>query len=516
MAEAAPQNRFQRFIERLITRPAPAPAAARDTSFTASPGSIQGRPSFDLGGLNALGPWSHIPVPSNFPLYERLKESVPLIDAAIVHITELVGTPCIEAEDDVKQEIDDWLWQRLRVNQVQVGLGNFISTWLDDMLTYGRSHAEIVLTNRRDDIYGLFELHPGTIAFKQTGDGYTVDTVQLGRPQPLIFPAWKIMNAVNRVRTDDPNGTSLMWGLSIVAECYVAMVRSQQGLYTRFGDPSYHVNVEPPDGLNDPNGAIMGRLIGTTRTSFMDAIAARKNGTTKDFFSGGKVTVSVIGAAGEELQFSQSAVEIVDQIVAKTGLPPMIFGLSRATTERMSTVQSSLLAEMVDRLQQTIEPEIRRLITLRQALRGDTRDWNLKWDSANLQDRLQDAQADMQEEQAQTEKWTNWNTLWKTGLVNTFQVAREFVPELSELSDEEIATILKAAQEKADRLLPDITPTADPAPLPGLPGFKPGQGNGGQPGMNQGAGNNRAPQAQRSLSYSSHWDEPPTNGNGHR
>jgi hypothetical protein len=383
------------------------------------------------------------------------------------------------------------------------------------MLTYGRAHAEIVLTNRRDDIYGLFELHPGTIAFKQTGDGYTVDTVQLGRPQPLIFPAWKIMNAVNRVRTDDPNGTSLMWGLSIVAECYVAMVRSQQGLYTRFGDPSYHVNVEPPDGLNDPNGAIMGRLIGTTRTSFMDAIAARKNGTTKDFFSGGKVTVSVIGAAGEELQFSQSAVEIVDQIVAKTGLPPMIFGLSRATTERMSTVQSSLLAEMVDRLQQTIEPEIRRLITLRQALRGDTRDWNLKWDSANLQDRLQDAQADMQEEQAQTEKWTNWNTLWKTGLQAPLRWRASSFPSWK-LSDEEIATILKAGQEKADRLLPDITPTADPAPLPGLPGFKPGQGNGGQPGMNQGAGNNRAPQAQRSLSYSSHWDEPPTNGNGHR
>jgi hypothetical protein len=293
------------------------------------------------------------------------------------------------------------------------------------------------------------------------------------------------------------------------------MVRSQQGLYTRFGDPSYHVNVEPRDGLNDPNGAIMGRLIGTTRTSFMDAIAARKNGTTKDFFSGGKVTVSVIGAAGEELQFTQSLQSISEAILGKTGLPAMLVGLPGPTTERMSTVQSSLLGEMVDRLQGVIEPEIRRLIKLRQALRGDTRAWDLKWDSANLQDRLQDAQADMQEEQAQTEKWQNWNTLWKTGFRSTFEVAREFVPELEDKSDEEIAAILKAAQEKAERLLPDITPNADPAPLPGLPGFKPGQGNGGQPGMNQGPNGNRAPQTQRSLSYSSHWDEP-TNGNGHR
>jgi len=496
---------FQRFLQKLTRPSAPLPAAARPSSPAPDPGPILSRPSYDLGGLNSyLGAYQHVPVIQNYALYERLKEAVPLIDAAIVHITELVGTPCIEAEDDVKADIDDWLWQRLRVNQVQVGLGNFVSTWLDDMLTYGRSHAEIVLTNDRRDVYGLFELHPGTIAFSPSDDGYTLRTVQLGRQQPLIFPEWKILNAVHRVRTDDANGTSLLWGLPLVAECYTAMVKSQQGLWTRFGEPTFHINWEPPDTFNDPSGAQTQAIMAPIKAQMEQAMRNRAQGKVSNVYSTGLVKLEVVGAAGEELEFSASLQSIAEQIMVKTGLPPMLLGLPWSSTERQSTVQSSLLGEMVDRIQCALTPEITRLISLRQALVGDGRPWSLAWDSANLQDRMQDAQADTQEQEAFAKKWENWNDLWRAGMKSVFDVVREFCPEHADRTDAEI---------KAK--LPDLVMEAPAAPIPSPGGGGFGQGAGANPGMDQGQNNNRAPSTQRSLSYSSRWDESNGNGNGH-
>jgi hypothetical protein len=502
MANVAQQSPFSRFVSRLIARPsARLPAAARDTSLTGSPGPIIGRESWNLGGTQLFGPYTHVPVTANFPLYEKLQEAVPLIDAAIVHTIEAIGTPCVEAEKEVKADIDAWL-RNLTVNRVQTGVGPFLETWIGNMLTYGRSHTEIVLTNARDDIYSLTQLHPSTIAFSAARDGYTLDTVQYGGQTPIVFPAWKVLNAVNRVRGDDPNGTSLLWGLSIVAECYIAMVRGQQGLYTRFGDPSHHVNWEPPDNFNDPSGAQSDAIMARMRAQFDSSQASRRDGKVKDYFTSGKVTVSIIGAAGEELQFSQSGQSIMEQIVAKTGLPPMIFGLNWATTERMSTVQSGLLSEMVDRYQGILSPPLTRLITLRQQLRGGDTNFSLKWEGANLQDRMMDAQADEQEEKAKAAAWENDLKLVRQGMLTPIEWLRRNRPDLARLDDEELQAYL-----------PDFDPNPpEPAALPAF-GGPANQSNGGQPGRNQGQNNNRPPSTQRSLTYAALWNE--ENGNGH-
>src|SRR6266536_5228121 len=130
MANVAQKTPFSRFVSRLIARPsARLPAAARDTSFSGSPGPVIGRESWNLGGLTSiLGPYSHVPVSANFPLYEQLQEAVPLIDAAIVHTIEAIGTPCVESEKEVKADIDAWL-RGLTVNRVQTGVGPFLETW---------------------------------------------------------------------------------------------------------------------------------------------------------------------------------------------------------------------------------------------------------------------------------------------------------------------------------------------------------------------------------------------------
>lgn len=479
------------------------PVAARAIEPISTPGTVVGRPSWDLGGMNQLmGPYSHVPVTANFPLYERMQEAVPIIDASIMRITELIGTPCVEAEDDTKDEINEWL-SNLRVNQVQTGLNSFLPTFVGNMLTYGRSHAEIVLNNRRDDIDSLWNLHPGTIAFSLAEDGYTTNTVQLGRIQPLVFPSWKIMNAVNRVRGDDPNGTSLLWGMPLVAECYTAMVRSQQQLWTRFGTPTYVVTWEPPPDFQDTQGEKSRAILGDMRTQFSSAMQARASGNIKDVFLSGKVTVSVVGAAGEELEFSTSAQNILEALLGKTGLPTFLVALPGPTTERMSTVQSSVLGELVDQYQCVLTPPLTRMIRLRQQLKGGDTEFKLGWEGATLQDKMQDAQADLAEEEAKAAAWENNIKLRKQGMLTPVEWLKRSRPDLAEMDEEELK-----------KRLPEFDPNPPEPELPPGGGMPFGQGNGANPGRNQGPNNNRAPQAQgKSLSYHDDWT-PATNGNG--
>jgi len=211
------------------------------------------------------------------------------------------------------------------------------------------------------------------------------------------------------------------------------------------------------------------------------------------------VKVEVIGAAGEELNFTQSAQSMCEQIVAKTGLPPLIFGLPWSTTERMSSVQSGLLAEMVDRYQAVLTPPLTRLITLRQQLAGKPTDFKLTWDGANLMDRLQDAQADEQEETARAAAWENDLKLRKQGMLTPIEWVKRCRPDLADLDEANLMA-------KLPEFDPDPPEEAPPMPFGGPQNVP----NNRQPGNGRGPGNNRPPAVARSLTYDEGW----TNGNG--
>ncbi len=61
---------------------------------------------------------------------------------------------------------------------------------------------------------------------------------------------------------------------------------------------------------------------------------SRKNAEIRDFFStasaDGDVRVTIIGAEGEVMEFETPARALLEQVVSKTHLPPMLFGLARS------------------------------------------------------------------------------------------------------------------------------------------------------------------------------------------
>ena len=126
-----------------------------------------------------------------------------------------------------------------------------------------------------------------------------------------------------------------------------------------------------------------------------------KNGTVRDFVAVGDVEIKVIGGEAPILDSQVPVRQILEQLVAKTGLPPFLLGLSWSTTERMSTQQADLLTSELWALRRAVEPAMGRICRMFLALEGLDDRVKIEWDDISLQDITQEAQADLYRAQAE-------------------------------------------------------------------------------------------------------------------
>ena len=126
-----------------------------------------------------------------------------------------------------------------------------------------------------------------------------------------------------------------------------------------------------------------------------------KNGTVRDFVAVGDVQIRVIGGEAPILDSEVPVRQILEQLVAKTGLPPFLLGLSWSTTERMSTQQADLLTSELWALRRTVEPAMRKICKTFLALEGLDDRVEILWDDISLQDITQQAQAELYRAQAE-------------------------------------------------------------------------------------------------------------------
>ena len=103
----------------------------------------------------------------------------------------------------------------------------------------------------------------------------------------------------------------------------------------------------------------------------------------------------VIGADGPVLDAAVPVRQLLEQLVAKTGLPPFLLGLSWSSTERMSAQQADLLTSELWALRRAVEPVLLRICTLWLRLHGCGCAPEIVWDDISLQDLVEEAQADL-------------------------------------------------------------------------------------------------------------------------
>ena len=73
----------------------------------------------------------------------------------------------------------------------------------------------------------------------------------------------------------------------------------------------------------------------------------------------GDVKASVIGADNQILDSEIPVRQMLEQIIAKTGLMPYMFGLSWSTTERMSQQQADILTTELESYRRIITPVLK-------------------------------------------------------------------------------------------------------------------------------------------------------------
>jgi hypothetical protein len=124
------------------------------------------------------------------------------------------------------------------------------------------------------------------------------------------------------------------------------------------------------------------------------------SGPVKDFIAVGDVDIKAIGADNQILDSDVPVRQMLEQIVAKLGIPPFLLGLSWSSTERMSYQQADILTSEIEFYRRAVEPVIRKICSLWLRMNGYADRFTIRWESITLQDitelaqsRLYDAQA---------------------------------------------------------------------------------------------------------------------------
>ena len=150
------------------------------------------------------------------------------------------------------------------------------------------------------------------------------------------------------------------------------------------------------------DGAGAQERCGTVAREWSAAMQAGRDGAVRDFVCAGDVEIRAIGADNQILDSEVPVRQILEQLVAKTGIPPFLLGLSWSSTERMSSQQADILTSEIAAIRRSLEPVVERICELWLRLKGYDDRVAIDWADVNLQDEESEAKAALYRAQARS------------------------------------------------------------------------------------------------------------------
>ncbi|MEF9853544.1 MAG: serine/threonine protein phosphatase [Hydrogenoanaerobacterium sp.] len=327
-------------------------------------------------------------------LYEEMRQSVPIIDAALEKIVRLVGGFKTECKNAEAEKLLCRFAQEVPVGGVQAGLDAFLSCYLSDLLTYGNAAGEIVLSEDGSSIYALYNspltgLEVGTPQSPLQVQFYLRNGLNLSpapNPELILFSARN--PAAGEIR-----GVSLLRGLPFISNILLRIYECIGKNFDRVGNVRFAVTYKPGEAGSDP--ATAREIAESIAKEWGEAMSATAKGSVKDFVAVGDVDIKVIGADNQIIDTKIPVEQMLQQIVSKLGIPPFLLGLSWSTTERMSKQQADILTSELEAYRRLLTPIIKKICGLFLAMNGFTDEINVNWDNINLQDEIEEAQAQL-------------------------------------------------------------------------------------------------------------------------
>lgn len=334
-------------------------------------------------------------------LYQSMKEAVPLLDSAITKLVRLCGGFRVKC-GRLEKQLEEFL-RTVPCGRGQRGINSFLTAYLDSLLTYGRAIGEMVVSDGK-----LAAVCWGDVTSIEIQEGvspldYTICAPdENGQMRALPYPHLLLFTTLNP-EPANPYGVSLLRSMPFLTNVLLKIYQTIGVNWERAGNVRYAVVCKPSsDGFD--SASQRAELIANEWSA---AMQESKNGIVRDFVAVGDVSVKVIGSDGQILDSEIPVRQILEQLVAKTGLPPFMLGLSWSSTERMSRQQADLLTSELWAIRRTVEPVLEQICRMWLRLNGDSSLPKIVWEDITLQDQVEEAQAELYRAQAAQINYSN-------------------------------------------------------------------------------------------------------------
>ena len=335
-------------------------------------------------------------------LYQALRSSVPILDAAINKIIRLTGSFTLHCEEASMQEALQQFAESVPVGVSGISLQTFADGYLDSLLTYGNAVGELLLEESSGTISGLLLARPDWVQIapgKRPGlPCFSLRQTGSEEPLPLPHPERICFTALN----PPPGkwyGTSILQGLPALSRILMRIYQCIGQNYDRMGNVRYAVTYRP--SADPAEQAYAGDRARQIAKEWSEGMRAGAHGEVRDFICAGDVEIKVIGADNPLLDTEVPVRQLLEQLVAKLSIPPFLLGLNWSTTERMSAQQADLLTSELEYYRRLLTPVLIRIATAFLRLSGSDSRVTVEWSNINLQDETELAQARLHNAQAQ-------------------------------------------------------------------------------------------------------------------
>lgn len=330
-------------------------------------------------------------------LYYTLREAIPVIDAAILKIVRLTGGFEIKCSDKAAQNAMDDFVRNVPVGGNRQGLEAFIDSYLEQLLTCGTAVGEMV-ADSDGDLRALFNAPLNNIELKRHKNGFDIDIFVRdgGQLRRVNAPDMCLLSVLN----PEPGaltGNSILKGMPFVSSILLKIFESIGANWERVGNLRFAVTYNPKNDAVDRAYA-KDRAMQVAKEW---GEAMQSGSEIRDFVAVGDVQIKVIGADNQILDSEIPVRQMLEQIVAKTGIPPFMLGLSWSSTERMSQQQSDALTSELEAYRRILSPVIGKICTAFLRSKGFSCSFEVLWNDITLQDEVEQSRAMLYRAQAE-------------------------------------------------------------------------------------------------------------------
>ena len=329
-------------------------------------------------------------------LYRAVREAVPVVDAAIYKLIRMTGGVTAACTDpEAERALGEFL-RTVPAGRGQFGINAFLDGYTDSLLTCGRAIGEILPAAGNRDIAALLCGRVESIEIRE-GDNPLDFTIcgpdERGRMGPLPCQELLLFTPFNP-EGDSPYGVSLLRSLPFLTDILMKIYHTIGVNWERCGNVRYAVTCQGGEGgqATERSRQLAGE--------WSRAMQETRSGSVRDFVAVGDVEIKVIGADGPILDSEVPVRQILEQVVAKTAIPPFMLGLSWSSTERMSSQQADLLTTEITAIRRNLTPVVERICRLWLRMHGYGCGFQVVWDDINLQDQVEEARAELYRQQA--------------------------------------------------------------------------------------------------------------------